>query len=117
MSDKQTTMTDDEFVKMFCYIMEKTNNSLNKEKKIECDCGCFGLPTRGRAIRWRDCRSDLGWPCWCSTDDCFELFDNFEKATDFGRLSGIVGLGIGELQGETVASGGLVGEGIASGGV
>ena len=41
MSDKQTTMTDDEFVKMFCYIMEKTNKSLNKEKKIECECGCF----------------------------------------------------------------------------
>ena len=75
-----------------------------------------GEPTRGRTIRRLDCRSCLGWPCWCTADDCFELFDNVEKAVDFDRLSGVVCLGIGELQGEAVASGGLVGEGVASGG-
>ena len=69
-----------------------------------------GLPTRGRAIRRQDCRSNLSWPCWCSAGDCFELVDDVEKATDFGRLSCIVGFGMGEVQGGAVASGGLVGE-------
>ena len=44
MTNIQKEMNDNErkeFVKTFCYILKKTNERLNKEEKIECECGCF----------------------------------------------------------------------------
>ena len=42
MTNIQKEMNDNErkeFVKTFCYILKKTNERLNKEEKIECECG------------------------------------------------------------------------------